>query len=224
MVSPRLRSLLELARMGVLQRRWLHSRAVTAAVSAVAVVAALSSSSCGIFDTRTSEPPGTETPCPRDEPVNADAVISNFTNAVQCFSQANYDEAVAADFVFIPDEEDRAFFLSQAGTDIFENWGKDEEMSAVRKIFSESDTLTVRMSERDRTPGTNEVMIRMDYVFRRVIKRDGAADSVAVFKGLAHIHLRSGESNNWAIDEWLEFRTGQADQTWGFLKGKVTPG
>jgi hypothetical protein len=192
----------------------------------LAFVLALSALSCGIFDTRDSEPPGGGgTVVPREEPVTPDAVIFNFESAVAYFSEANYDEVLASDFSFTPDEEDQAFFASQGNPDIFKNWGKNQEITAVRKIFADSESLTVVFSERDRTPGAVEVMIRMDYAFRRVISRGGSAgDSVVTFRGLAYIHLRSDASGFWAIDEWEEFRTPQGDQTWGRLKGNVTAG
>jgi hypothetical protein len=191
---------------------------------ALAATLALSMSSCGIFDTRDSEPPNTEQPVPRVEPVNADAVIFNFVNAVGHFSQANYDETMAEDFKFTPDDADREFFISQDPEDIFKNWDKDEESSAVRKIFAESDTLTVMLEETNRTSGTDSLTITMEYVFRRVIPRVGAPDSVASFKGIADIHLREDQSGFWAIDRWKDTATTEEDQTWGFLKGKVTVG
>lgn len=194
-------------------------RPVTAAL---AVILALSASSCGIFDTRDSEPPVTETPVPREEPLSPDAVLFNFTNAVEYFSQANYDETAAEDFEFIPDEEDRAYFISQGGNDIFQDWGKGEERTAAQRIFADSDTLAVTLTEISSTPVTDEVEIDMDYVFRRVIIRSGKPDSVAYFRGLARVHIRENQSGLWAIDKWTDFATPGDDRTWGFLKGTVT--
>jgi hypothetical protein len=186
------------------------------------VALALSASSCGIFDTRDSEPPDTGPPVPRQEPLNPDAVIFNFTNAVEHFSQANFDEAIAADFEFVPDDADRAFFESQQGTDIFKDWGKGKETTAAQRIFADSDTLTVSWPEIISGTVTNEVLIEMEYLFRRVIIRSGEPDSVATFRGRAFVHMREDQSGLWSIDEWTDRSESEEDRTWGFLKGSVT--
>ena len=195
-------------------------------VRAALVLAAaltLSAASCGIFDTRDSEPPeegGEEVP--RQTPVNPAAVLFNYVNAVKYFSQANYDETLAGDFEFLPDEEDRAYFVSQGGTDIYQDWDKGKETAAIQRIFGDSDSLTVAFTEVSSTPVTDEVEMDLDYVFRRVIFRSGEGDSVVDFRGLARVHMREDQSGVWAIDKWTDFISAGDDRTWGFLKGTVT--
>jgi len=199
-------------------------RALVRASFFLAASLTLSAASCGIFDTRDSEPPGNGgSEVPSRRPLNPADVLFNYVNAVKYFSQANYDETLAADFEFLPDDEDRAYFLSQ-GSDVFQDWDKSKEAAAVQRIFGDSDSLTVTFVEVSSTPITDVVLLDLDYVFRRVIFRRGEEDSVASFRGLARVHMREDQSGFWAIDKWTDFSSPGDDRTWGFLKGTVTSG
>lgn len=193
-------------------------------VTALLLGLAIASLSCGIFDTRDSNPPGGNGEgTPRETPINVDAVLFNFLNAVAYKDQGNYEETLAEDFEFVPDPEDRAFFLSTVGSDIFEDWDRGKEMTAVRRIFSESESLTVTLDERDRNEVSTEASVRIDYRFRQRITRSGQEDLIATFKGLAEVHLRADNSSMWSIDRWKETKT-TALLTWGRLKGNSTGG
>ena len=180
--------------------------------------------SCGIFDAREPNPPGGDGSTPRQSPVNANAVVFNFTNAVAYMDQGQYEEALAADFEFTPDEADRLFFLATVGADVFEDWGRDAEMTAIQKIFSESESLTVSFDEVTRQEWPDSALVRLDYAFRRRIARSGMDDSVATFKGFAEIHLRADNSSFWSIDEWVDTERSTDFLTWGRLKGSTASG
>jgi hypothetical protein len=183
----------------------------------VLLAAAILVSSCGIFDTRDSNPPGGnggETP--REIPINVDAVLANFVNALAYKDQGLYEEVHDGSFQFIADPDDRAFFAQQ-GEDIFEVWDLDDELAAIRLIFSASESLTVSFSERDRNVSPPVASVRLDYRFRQRVSED----SVATHKGFAEIHLIEDTSSMWSIDRWEETSTTEFP-TWGRLKGNIS--
>jgi len=189
---------------------------VPGALAAAAVVL-----SCGIFDTRESPPPSEGGETPRQTPVNVDAVLYNYRNALEYRDQGNYEEALSEDFVFLPDSEDRAFFVNTRGSDVFEHWGRDKEMQAVRLIFSDSESLSVvKFKEVDRNELPDTAFVRIDYTFRQ---RRAGADTAAMFAGRAEIHLKANQSGMWSIDRWKDISLSQR-QTWGRLKGNAVGG
>jgi hypothetical protein len=195
------------------------SRALPLLFLALAVVAP----SCGVFDTRSSNPPDSGNETPREIPINVDAVLANYANALAYNDPGLYEETLDASFQFVPDPEDRQFFISSLGEDIFESWGRDKELTAVRLIFSASESLTVSFSEGERNISDRDGYIRLDYRFRQRITREGKADSIATFKGFAEIHFIEDDSSMWSIDKWEETITTEF-LTWGRLKGSTTGG
>jgi hypothetical protein len=185
--------------------------------SVLLLAAAVGAFSCGIFDTRDSNPPDENGGTPREIPINVDAVLTNFANALAYQDQALYEETLDETFQFVPDEDDRAFFIVELGEDIFEEWGRDEELTAIRLIFSASESLTVSISERDRNITPPEGSIRLDYTFRQRVRED----SIVTFKGFAEIHFIEDNSSMWSIDKWEETGTTEF-LTWGRLKGNTS--
>jgi len=202
-----------------------EARTRRAAAVIALFLAAIVWSSCGVFDTRDSNPPGgggSETP--RKTPTDMEAVLFNYENAVAYMDQGNYEEALSEDFVFLPDSEDRAFFVSTVGSDIFEDWGRDREMTAIRLIFSDSKTLEVRFDELDRRDMGDTAFVRIDYEFVQTV--EGQADSM-FYRGMAEIHLKANESGMWSIDRWKDIwkDSGSSEvPTWGRLKGSAVGG
>jgi len=181
--------------------------------------------SCGIFDTRDPEAPpngGSETP--REQPVNVDAVFFNYVNAVLYFDQGNYEETLADDFAFVPDPVDTLYFLSTLGTNVLRNWGLDEELTAVGRIFSDSESLAVTLVEESREEDSEQALIRLYYTFRQRIAREAEEDSIATFKGFAEIHMRADNSGFWSIDKWEDTEVSTEFFTWGRFKGNATGG
>lgn len=186
------------------------SRTLPLLILAVAVVA----SSCGVFDTRDSNPPvGNGQQTPREIPINVDAVLTNLANAVAYKDPALYDETYDDSFQFIADPADRAYFAQQ-GEDIFEDWNKADEIAAVRLIFSASESLTVSISERSREITETGETVRLDYRFRQRMN----ADSVATYRGYAEVSFIEDSSSMWSISKWEETDDTEF-LTWGFVKG-----
>lgn len=184
--------------------------------------AAVLAPSCGVFDTRDPEPPsggGDETPW--EQPVNVDAVLFNFTNAILYLDQGNYEQIHAEDFEFLPDPVDVQYFLSTVGVNVFEGWGRDEELSAVRLIFTDSESLEVAIVEDSREEDNEQALIRLYYTFRRRLAPEVAEDSVATFKGFAEIHMRADNQGFWSIDSWEDTEVETEFNTWGRLKGNT---
>jgi hypothetical protein len=179
----------------------------------------IAATSCGIFDTRDSNPPDSNGGTPRVIPIDVDAVLTNFGNAVAYGDQALYEETLDQSFQFVPDPADRDFFIVELGEDIFADWGRDEELTAIRLIFSDSESLTVSFFERDRNVSPPEASVRLDFRFRQRVSED----SIATFRGLAEIHLIENNSSMWSIDKWEETITTEFP-TWGRLKGNTAGG
>ncbi len=193
-------------------------RCVVLTLLSVAVLAP----SCGVFDTRDPEPPsdgGSETPW--EQPVNPNAVLFNFVNAILYLDQGNYEQIQAEDFWFVPDPVDVEYFLSTVGVNVFEDWGRDEELTAVRLIFTDSESLEVAIVEDSREEDTQQALIRLYYTFRRRLAPEVAADPVATFKGFAEIHMRADNQGFWSIDSWEDTEVETEFNTWGRLKGST---
>jgi hypothetical protein len=188
--------------------------------AALLLAAAVSATSCGVFDTREPNPPGGGGSTPRESPINADAVLFNYRMALEYGDQSQYEEALSDDFKFIPDEVDRDYFKSITNTDIFLGWGTDEELTAIRRVTSDSESLTASFEIDTHDEWADSALIRLYYTFRQTIVREGLEDSVAVFKGFAAIHLVPDNSGFWSIDKWTDTAT-PPSLTWGWLKGST---
>ncbi len=194
---------------------------IRSVAGALLLAAAVAVSSCGVFDTREPNPPGGEESTPRKSPINVDAVLYNYTMAVEYGDRGQYEETLAEDFRFFPDEADRDYFIGIGGGDIFLGWGVDAEMTAVQRILSDSESLTVSFDEETRDDWEpDSVLVRLDYVFRERLTED----SVAVFKGFAEIHLVPDNQGFWSIDRWTDKETVTDFLTWGRLKGSTVAG
>jgi hypothetical protein len=191
-----------------------------AGAAALLLCAALSAPSCGVFDTREPNPPSESGQTPRESPINPDAVLFNYRMAVEYGDQSQYEEALSEDFEFIPDEVDRDYFRSISNTDIFQDWGVDAELTAVRRITSDSESLTVSYDIDTREEWPDSALIRLYYTFRERVAREGMEDTVFVFKGFAEIHLAPDNSGFWSIDKWTDTAT-PPSLTWGWLKGST---
>ena len=193
-------------------------RCVVLGLLSVAVLAP----SCGVFDTRDPEPPtdgGNGTPW--EQPVNPNAVLFNFVNAILYQDDGNYEQIHAEDFWFVPDPVDTLYFLSTVGVNVFRDWGRDKELTAIRLIFTDSESLEVAIVEDSREEDTQQALIRLYYTFRRRLAPEVAEDSVATFKGFAEIHMRADNQGFWSIDSWEDTEVETEFNTWGRLKGST---
>lgn len=183
----------------------------------MAVAAGIAAVSCGIFDTRDSNPPIENGGTPIQVPVDVDAVLENYVNSVAYKDQALYEDNLDESFRFRPDEDDRLYFKDVLGEDIFADWGTVKELSVIRLLFSGSESLTVSFTEESRSAVDDTAYVRLNYRFRQRVRED----SIATYRGFAEIHLIRDESLMWSIDRWWDTANTESS-TWGFLKGSTS--
>ncbi len=174
---------------------------------------------CGVFDTRDPNPPEGGDQTPQQRQTEPEAVFFNFSSALAYQDQLLYEETLRENFEFVFDEVDRSYFETQGGGDVFDDWGVDAELSAIRLIFSESESLTVNFDVETTQESPDSALIRLDYRFRQRI----SGEEVVTYKGFADIHMRN-DSGLWSIDRWEDKETSSVYFTWGRLKGNTVVG
>ena len=193
-------------------------RAAAVALLALAVAAP----GCGLFDTRTPEEP--------ENPVNIDVrprtfpsnVVYNIRSAFQAGQQGIgvYDQNLAADFLFVPDEQD----VLELPRNPFESWNKDKEKTNMGSVFDKYGelTLSLQLSAADDStladPRT-EPQADSEVMFRSTPYTISAEDTL--FAGKVDAYFRDN-AGTWTIYKWVDVRDPSLGQkTFGRMKASV---
>lgn len=190
-------------------RRWLGGVRV-AGILAIAITV---SGGC-LFDTRDPAIPGERTGTPLTPLDNPTAIFPNLTTGVEELGGANYESALAENFVFSPLQEDS---LDQAlAPDIYTGWTKDIEMDVLRTVLSDADSMVVDFEPEEEISQNDFVRYRVTYELRFVPRDNSGA---VTFRGAANFDVRRSSAGVWQLEFWDEIAPGENARSWGYLRG-----
>jgi hypothetical protein len=179
--------------------------------------------SCGIFDTRDPDPPGSDN---QVLPVatTPELLISNFQTAIQQKNVQEYEKLFAdttthaREFQFIPNQSAEARY----GRIIFSNWNKPAEVEWFRNVMSQVNANSV--PQLFFTDQPQLVQYQADsalYTANYLLFVDHTKKSLTTkFVGRSEFYLAPDKNRvKWMIYRWVDFETG-IDSSWSELKGQ----
>lgn len=172
---------------------------------------------CGIFDTRSPEPPNNirSTYLP---PTTPEIVIENLSFAIQEKNSENYLKCIAqSDYTYIPDSKSQLTYGQ-----IFLNWNRQSEKNYLDILVSN-------------TNNASTSVLFLDNKNFTLINSDSAtfnAEYIVVFQhrlnfpksavGNMTLYLSADENNLFNISRWEDFRQNDTDYTWSELKANFS--
>jgi hypothetical protein len=169
---------------------------------------------CGLFSTRTAEPPDTG-PSSWKIPVKPDSVLVNMAHALSERNDVNYLLSFDRDrFEFDADN------VALANNPSLRGWNYEADSSHIRRLFSEPtlphDSISVTFQPATPQYGGDSATISTKYTLHVGV---ALAVSLGNMMGTADftLHMREGY---WQIYLWRDRRTEDAN-TWSDLKARV---
>lgn len=190
-------------------------------LSVVIILVLLSLSGCGIFETRTPQPPG-QSRTDFIPPTSPDIVISNLKSSI---SDQNVDNYVAclsdtsfggARFEFVPPVDVIGQYRS-----IFVDWSVNSERSYFNNLkvqTSGSATATLTLSSESMTFQGDSAIYNANYVLFWPHKVAGIPQEA---RGNLQFFLGVDRNRNWSIYRWIDSRVGN-NFTWSELKARFS--
>lgn len=173
-------------------------------------------SSCGIFETRTAEPPDQGGGAVFIQPDRPELVITNVQNAIQFMNTLNYMRSIVPDeFRFFPSS-----LANDSNPDLWTNWGSENEelyfnnMRAATQNLS-GHSLQIQNQQRTSLPDGIE---RITATYTMTVNHNRPpAVLPSVAQGAFIMDLQQGEDGLWAILFWTDDASGSSF-TWSDFK------
>ena len=181
------------------------------AILPCALIALALAAGCDLFDTRTPEPPGTETGTYL-QPDTPDQVLENLRSAISELNAPNYRRSFANEFRFQPTAEAEA-----KDPAIWNGWGAQEEESYFRALV-EAARLTsgneLRLTDIEQTAGAERYTVDAAYVLAFNHRRP---ELPSALRGRVAWSIEKGPDGLWYIASWTDHSVGDA-ASWSDLK------
>jgi hypothetical protein len=177
--------------------------------------------SCGLFEPRDPEDPS-QSSLNYQPPTDPAIVIANLQSAVEEKNAANYvacfsDEAKGQPpFVFSPSPDAAALYGSA-----FSSWSLNDEQSYFQNMIARSATgafSTLSLTAKGSTVSADSVVYSYDYT---LVFQHSVTGFPTTARGTLQFTLRVSQSNYWAIQRWVDFKTTD-DVSWSSFKGKFS--
>lgn len=189
-------------------RLWLAGLALASALWGI--------ESCGLAP-RSPEPPNTNAGrlVGLSDP---DSVLIQIEVGLSSGVVTQYINAFADSFSFHPDRSDSTDLVNSFGAspDVFLDWGKDTERSAMQLVLGSSTDRSVTFTKVSTEVETGDrVVWLIDYTL---------VVDAATLHGRPRFDIRREPTGDWHLLDWTDFRQpGSNTAAWGFLKGRNRP-
>lgn len=173
--------------------------------------------SCGLFDTRSVEPP-TDPRSNFSPPTSPDIVLTNLQFAIAEKNLTNYiacmsDSAITGrGFSFIAD------VITNAQYPILSNWSYQRERIYYTNLISQTDiqsSSNLFFSNPQLITTLDSVIYDADYILVYAHNNPGVAKT---FQGKLRFTMFQDSRNLWSITRWQDFKNSNNDTTWSELK------
>lgn len=184
---------------------------------AAVIVWLLSSSGCGLFDTRSAEDPestrSTYTP-----PTTPDIVIDNAVYSIIQKNSSNYTKCLTEGINYIPDSKAQSLY-----SDIFRNWNFTSE-----RIYFENLISQTNINASSSLFLSNKVMLLLtsdsasftsDYIFVFQHNRTNIPKTAV---GNLRFSLKADDNSFFYVNKWEDFRKNDSDFTWSEMKANFS--
>ncbi|MFZ1320515.1 MAG: hypothetical protein WAT71_03080 [Ignavibacteria bacterium] len=177
-------------------------------------------SGCGLFETRTVEPP-TEVRSTFTQPTSPDIVLANLNfaiteknldNYMRCLVDSNFS---TKRFKFIPDA------VSQTAYPVFLNWNLSSERIYFSNLISsteENSSTNLFLSNINFNTGIDSAVIDSDYI---LVFNHNRQNIAKVTKGRLRFVMSPDVRSLWSIHSWSDFINDNNDTTWSVLKANM---
>ena len=165
-----------------------------------------------IFETRTPEPPGSDTSSWVTPEVSS-TVFQNMKTGLEELDGINYNRSLNELFTFIPLPDD----VSQFPQGTFENWTADVEKLVVEGIVSGATAISVSFEIVKQTIDQSELA---QYEANYTLTLTDVAAQEETFKGKGRFDI-TRSSRGWELVRWEDIERVSGFATWGFLRGRT---
>ncbi len=191
-------------------------RSATRTLLAAAMIGTILASGCVFQPREPMAPSGDNVEWIR--PIEPGNVLANMRSAVNAQQETNYSNSLAEGFLFVPLQRD----VDAAPPDYFEDFDKERELAAIRKLYTQTTTLQLEWNfnpNEDILEETgNEVKIELDDYQLTVTYTSG--DEV-LYQGYAVITMRY-ENSQWQLYLWDESGSDSPEEnSWGRLRANL---
>lgn len=170
--------------------------------------------SCGIFETRTPEEPGTTTLPGFIQPVQPRNVIENLENAVRFLTLDYYIRCLSTEeFVFEPSFEAQVDY-----PDIWQGWGLEQEEQYFNNLRSEGRGLAghnLKFEGESYVGDDSEQVFEASYTLK--VEHNRSKEVPREAKGKLRMVLKSDPEGRWTIHSWSDSGEG-SEFTWSDFK------
>jgi hypothetical protein len=190
-------------------------------LAAILLVAGSVVPGCGLFDTRTPEPPS-ESNCFSVPQTRPGTVITNLQTAIAqkcvdtyaaCFSGGSPGQQP---LVFVPSAEAREQYAA-----VMNNWSTTDEQAYFRNLTARgvvNGFASLLLAPRDSVISPDSVVYSYDYTFTFQHTEPGFPVTA---RGNMQLSLAPDANNVWRIYRWVDLKTTD-DVTWSIFKGRFS--
>jgi len=174
-----------------------------------------------LFQPRTPEDPD-EDSVPWTLPIDPESVLENMRTAIDSQTSTNYQNSLGdgssenLTFTFIASFNDEQEAENQGKPDYFEGFGRERELAALDKLYTQVDSLRIEWNfdpNTDMTVGSEETTIDLDN-YQLYVSRTGS--ETTIYEGSALLTLRL-DGGQWFLIIWDETES-STTQSWGRLR------
>jgi hypothetical protein len=176
---------------------------------------------CGLFEPRDPEEPS-QSSLNFQPPTEPSIVVANLQSAIEEKNAANYTSCFSDEskgqpaYVFIPSPDAAALYGSSLA-----DWNLNEEQSYFQNLIARSSSgafSTLTLASKGSTVTTDSVVYSYDYT---LVFEHNVTGFATTARGTLQFTLRVSQSNFWAIQRWVDFKTTD-DISWSSFKGKFS--
>jgi hypothetical protein len=180
-----------------------------------------SQSGCGLFEPREPEEPS-QSSLNFQPPTEPSIVIANLQSAIEEKNAANYTSCLSDEakgqpaFVFIPSPDAAALYGSSLS-----EWTLSDEQAYFQNLIARSSSgafSTLSLTSKGSTVSADSVVYSYDYT---LVFEHNVTGFATTARGTLQFTLRVSQSNFWAIQRWVDFKTTD-DVSWSSFKGKFS--
>jgi hypothetical protein len=176
----------------------------------MAVLLALLSLGCSIFEPRDAETPGSEG-TPFIAPDVPSLVFSNMKSGLEDLTGVNYEKSLGDAFTFIPLPADE----DALGPEVYQDWTKAVEMNVTNRILADASNLLVSFINPE------QIRDEADFADFRApyeLTVTYSSGDTETFKGVAQFDMQR-LGGNWYLIRWTDQEGVEGFATWGYLRG-----